>query len=199
MTYYPPDSPPPYTYDDPRFIYDELCMYYDGFFDKVCLLGPEEAKRKVGASGAGRMLQKKPFIMPEPSPMLELQIKTCLKKVNDEEYDTEKCDIFRWKGELDKDLTVTSRRVTHGRTNRSVYGNVTEVGNPADSREATGTLVSVTKPERTVTTSKIEERVTSSKITVSSSLDRSSGPRISVKIGKKDTTPTYLVKVKKKE
>ena len=199
MPFYPPGSPPPYTYDDPRFIYDEPCMYYDGYFDELCLF-PERAPIEKKTGGAsGRMFKKKPFIMPEPSPMLDLQIKACVKKVNDEDYDTEECAVFRWKGELDKDLSVSSRRVTHARINRTVYSNVTEIHSPGDSIIAQGTVISVAHPERTVTTSTIQERVTSSKVTVSSSLDRSTGPRITVKIGKKDTTPNYLVKVKKKE
>jgi len=30
----------PYTYDDPRILYDEICFFYDGGYDSVCLTGP---------------------------------------------------------------------------------------------------------------------------------------------------------------
>ena len=32
---------PPYTYDDPRLLYDEVCFFYDGGYDQVCLTTPK--------------------------------------------------------------------------------------------------------------------------------------------------------------
>lgn len=191
----PPGKSPPYTYDDPRIIYDELCLFYDGPYDEQCLIDlvTPAQRRRIGVGSARR----KP-IQPPPA-FLELEIVTCLKMVNDKKLEDGTCEVFRWKGELDKDLTVTSRRVTHSRTNRYVVGLLSDVNNPADSRNAQGELVSVTKPQRTIVTSKIEESVTSSKIIVSSAHNTVSVPRVTVKIGKKVTDSTYLVTSKKKE
>lgn len=30
---------PPYTYNDPRLLYNEVCFFYDGGYDSVCLTG----------------------------------------------------------------------------------------------------------------------------------------------------------------
>jgi hypothetical protein len=41
---------PPYLYDDPRFVYDEECMFYDGGFDATCIINKRGLPRKVGRS-----------------------------------------------------------------------------------------------------------------------------------------------------
>lgn len=39
---------PPYTYNDPRLIYNEHCFYYNGGYSDVCLNPPTESVRRRG-------------------------------------------------------------------------------------------------------------------------------------------------------
>jgi hypothetical protein len=45
--------PAPYTYDDPRLLYNEPCFFYDGGFDQVCLINKFQI-RTGGRSSASR-------------------------------------------------------------------------------------------------------------------------------------------------
>ena len=108
-----PGKPPPYTYDDPRLIYDELCLTYDGDVDQQCVINNFGVKKFGGNFGRKR----------KPLPdLLDIKIEVCLCKVNEEDLycDEEsisqnrygKCDTLRWKGLVnDGDLQVNTRGI----------------------------------------------------------------------------------------
>jgi len=51
---------PPYTYDDPRLLYDEVCFFYDGGYDLVCLAGPVIVGKGGGSSDSGKKRVEEP-------------------------------------------------------------------------------------------------------------------------------------------
>jgi hypothetical protein len=84
----PITAPPPYTYDDPRIVYDQKCFFYDGGFDEICLgfepIIPEEPlKRRTGSGGIGIGYRKQPRTNYD---WLDIKIKACLTKVNDKKF-----------------------------------------------------------------------------------------------------------------
>lgn len=83
---------PPYLYDDPRFVYDELCLLYDaGGFDEVCAINNGLiGRKKPGGRSGGRpapppVRRRKPLERPPQRHELDLQINVQLCKLNDED------------------------------------------------------------------------------------------------------------------
>lgn len=77
----------PYLYDDPRFIYDEPCLFYDGGFSVVCLINLEGRLllRKVGKSTS---FQSKPVKKEEECrTILDIRISVSPSKINNTEID----------------------------------------------------------------------------------------------------------------
>jgi len=77
--------PGPYLYDDPRFIYNEPCMFYDGGFDLQCLIDRQRVvlPKKVGKSTAAVARRRKPQLPPEDCrTILDFIIRAEVEKVN---------------------------------------------------------------------------------------------------------------------
>lgn len=83
-----------YTYDDPRITYDEMCFFYDGGFDLLCL---KEKAQKV----YGRLTKKDREKEPKEE-IFNLFIRISLVEVNGEEVDEPLSEkIFRFTDEPD--------------------------------------------------------------------------------------------------
>lgn len=83
--------PGPYLYDDPRFIYNEPCMFYDGGFDLQCLIDLQRVvlPKKVGKS-SGIVARRKPQLPPEDCrTILDFVIKAEVESVNDKPIEHE--------------------------------------------------------------------------------------------------------------
>lgn len=193
---FPPGKGPPYTYDDPRMIYDELCYLYDGGFDEVCLIDNGLLSSKKGGASAGIVARRKPY-QPPPAPpcMLDIEIKSCLKRVNDEDKElTGECDILKFKGQ-DSDMKVAVRLKKSSRPNRAVYGTVSSVCKDTSARiETKSQVISVDKPQRKVN-STIGEAIAGASIVVSASAAKANKPSIAVQVKtEKPAVKTYLKK-----
>ena len=78
---------PPYIFDDPRWIFDEKCLYYDGDFDLKCLV------TLVRKPGGGKWPDK---VYPQVD-IINLIFKTCVDYVNDKKYEEDDtCEIKRY-------------------------------------------------------------------------------------------------------
>lgn len=91
-----PTFDPPYTYDDPRLLYNEICFYYDGGYDSVCLATPIIVGRSTSSDGRKKKKEKleKPFI--------NIFIETKLLEVNGKVYKPDEASTwFRFAGEND--------------------------------------------------------------------------------------------------
>jgi hypothetical protein len=104
---------PPYTYNDPRIIYNEPCFFYNGGYDLICL----GLTINVGKGGGGAV-GKQTIAKPQPK-MINILFKTCLDYVNDEEFKEEYCEIkeFRFKKFMDvnfkiEEVTLKGKRLT---------------------------------------------------------------------------------------
>lgn len=77
------DKSPPYSFDDPRILFDEPCFKFDGGFDTVCLanLG-QTTRRRVGVVG-GSALRKKQH-EEEKRNAYDIKMNTSLVSVNNE-------------------------------------------------------------------------------------------------------------------
>lgn len=90
-----PDGP--YTYDDPRFVYDERCMFYDGGFSAICLL-PTILPRRVGKS-TGRKVNVHAYAQQvikrekDCEVELEVTIRLTCAKINNKEFTKQKHDV----------------------------------------------------------------------------------------------------------
>ncbi len=85
---------PPYTYNDPRLLYNEVCFFYDGGYDSVCLAG---ALKIIGGSVPGRREPKKPA-----KPFFNIFIEYKLIEVNGKKHKPRtKSKWFRYAGEND--------------------------------------------------------------------------------------------------
>ncbi len=140
-----PDSP--YIYDDDRFVYDEPCMFYDGGFDKQCLIELQTIrlpKKIVGRSGGTTPATPQPAQTPtyqqqqqqqqqqrqrqqqqrqRRREVLDIQIRTALHRVNDKVYDEEHEDdedVKRYKLEYEP-FQVEVDRIKHEESELSVY------------------------------------------------------------------------------
>lgn len=79
------DKSPPYSFDDPRILFDEPCFKFDGGFDEVCLAGLGLNRRKrVGVVG-GSALRKK-TVEKEERNVYDIKMKTSLASVNSEAH-----------------------------------------------------------------------------------------------------------------
>lgn len=82
--------PGPYTYDDPRFIYNEPCMFYNGGFDLQCLIdiqGVVLVKKKLGKSTSAISSRRKQLPPEDCRTILDFVIKAEVERVNDKEID----------------------------------------------------------------------------------------------------------------
>lgn len=96
-----------YTYDDPRITYDELCFYYDGGYDLVCIK-EHAVKRIYGRSAAGKKRKE------ENEEVFNLFIRISLSEVNGKEIDdplSEKYFRFTDEPELVK-INITDLNVS---------------------------------------------------------------------------------------
>jgi len=91
-----PLATPPYTYDDPRILYDEICFFYDGGYDSVCLATPTIV---VGRSSSSTGKRKKEQL---EKPFINIFIETKLLEVNGEVIKPDEPSIwYRFSGEND--------------------------------------------------------------------------------------------------
>lgn len=73
---------PPYTYDDPRIAYDEVCFFYDGDgYDAVCLAGPAIVALPGGLSSSSSARRRRHIT---PLPFLNIFIQAEVAEVNDD-------------------------------------------------------------------------------------------------------------------
>lgn len=98
---------PPYTYNDPRLLYNEVCLFYDGGYDSVCL---STGTIFVGKATASSSSSKKKKI---DKPFINLFIETKLLEVNGEKIDPDEPSTwFRFSGETDiVDVYVNNVRI----------------------------------------------------------------------------------------
>jgi len=91
--------PAPYTYDDPRLLYNEPCFFYDGGFDQVCLINKFQI-RTGGRSSASRNKENKPL---DDKEYINVFIECELKHVNGDRFiSKEGKKILRFVGENSK-------------------------------------------------------------------------------------------------
>lgn len=109
---------PPYLYDDPRFVYDELCLLYDaGGFDEVCaidngLIGRKKPGGRSGGRPAPPPVRRKPKELEKDCrEILDLVIQATLCSVNDEEVD-EESEEKKYHLEYDP-IKVSVERIRH--------------------------------------------------------------------------------------
>ena len=171
-----PGKPPPYTYDDPRLIYDELCLTYDGDVDDICVIDTFGVRKIMG----GSVSRKKPKPLPD---ILDITIQVCLSKVNDEDCwpsesalfnDRSKhCDIFKWRGTTQdpnlsvdiRSLTVTSRNSVNGYVLSQLAAKTSESDRfHQEHVDARGQLMDVREPARAVHTEEITVGQTSIRV-----------------------------------
>jgi len=96
----------PYTYDDPRLLYDEICFFYDGGYDFLCLTGPIFVGRGGGEARKRRVEKaKKNFV--------NVFIQHKLLSVNGIDYEPdEEPKWFRFAGENDLiDITIDGVKI----------------------------------------------------------------------------------------
>lgn len=83
--------PGPYLYDDPRFVYNEPCMFYDGGFDVQCLIDRQRVvlPKRVGRSGARPQRRRPKPLKKDCRIVLDFKIKSEIYRANDEIVDDE--------------------------------------------------------------------------------------------------------------
>lgn len=110
----PFSTPPPYTYDDPRILYDQKCFFYNGGFDLVCLgIDPTPPEPPVSdffrPQGAGDGFGYRKPVEPEYH-WIDVRIKSCLVRVNHEKYEKDSyCSDVNFTGHLRaKNVAITN-------------------------------------------------------------------------------------------
>jgi len=90
--------PPPYTYNDPRILYNEPCFFYDGIFDSVCLANKfTSARGHGGGLTSGKQQQPKEKLKEHLNVFIECE----LIRINDLLIQCEKPTWLRFVGEND--------------------------------------------------------------------------------------------------
>jgi hypothetical protein len=91
---------PPYTYDDPRIAYDEVCFFYDGDgYDAVCLAGPAIVALPGGASTSSSATRRSKGNAPL-LPFINIFIQAEVVEVNDDVLlEEEATNYVRFSGE----------------------------------------------------------------------------------------------------
>lgn len=99
---------PPYTYDDPRLTYDEVCFFYDGGYDSVCLSTGTIFVGKATASSSSSSKKKK-----LDKPFINIFIEAKLLEVNGVLIDPDEPSTwFRFSGETDViDIYINNIRI----------------------------------------------------------------------------------------
>jgi len=98
---FPVPPPAPWTYNDPRLIYNERCFFYNGGWDLVCLYGRVvPGKRKIGRSGA--VFTGKSYPQAET---INFLFKVCLTHVNEKKFE-DYCEIKKYRVPKKIDLAV---------------------------------------------------------------------------------------------
>lgn len=154
----------PYLYDDPRFIYNEPCMFYDGGFDEQCLidLGRVILPQKIikGRSSGGLILKPQKRPTEDCKTILDFKIVACLDKVNGDELD---CEETTRKYHLEYEpIEVTVNELKHRIDNYEISAT------PILASVITPTVCNIDKikllPIKTIVSSSLESRIRKSKI-----------------------------------
>lgn len=99
---------PPYSYDDPRILYDEVCMFFDGAFDQVCLLNKFQTNIVGGSSSRTSSTKKTTTqIEKDQNEFINIFIECELIKYNEKQYNVD--DDKKWTrftGENNKNSNV---------------------------------------------------------------------------------------------
>lgn len=82
----------PYLYDDPRFIYNEPCMFYDGGFDIQCLLGrqvilPKKIGKRTAKPSQAVIYKRQERPKRDKRVVLDICIEVDIVSVNDKNLD----------------------------------------------------------------------------------------------------------------
>ena len=129
--------PAPHTYDDPRILYDDAVIFYDGNPD-IIFITPE--KKKIRGGGiVGSLGKRKETVYPKEE-IINLTFKTSIESINGVNlpYNYSKTSTYKFKKTSDIDVIVLD--LTVGLKNKNIESFLTGVASNNLSEHVSSSL-----------------------------------------------------------